>query len=181
MADEEKKIAPEAADEEKAAPVVTVDDTASKPAAAKPAAVKKTAAKKAPAEKKAPVEKKASVEKKTGKGKKAAKVEIKDKKAISKASLRDYDLIISPVITEKTMKLMQEQNKVTVRVPKSANRAEVKKAFERVFGVAVTDVNIINVRAKETRRGGRYKGSIPGFKKAIVTVHEGEAIDLFKE
>lgn len=100
---------------------------------------------------------------------------------VNKATIHDFDTIIEPVLTEKTMALMQEQNKVTVKVSAKANRAEVKKAFQNVFGVKVTEVNIINVRATATSRGGRYKGTIPGFKKAIVTVAEGEAIDLFKE
>ena len=102
-------------------------------------------------------------------------------KAKNRASVHDFDVIIEPVITEKTMSLMQEQNKVTVRVQGKANRADVKKAFEKVFGVKVTQVNIVNVPAKETTRGGRYKGRISGFKKAVVTVKEGQAIDLFKE
>lgn len=104
-----------------------------------------------------------------------------ESKVASKATIHDYDLIIEPVITEKTMSLMQEQNKVTVRVPKKANRADVKKAFQAVFGVKVLNVNIVNVPSKETTRGGRYKGTISGFKKAIVTIAEGEALDLFKE
>lgn len=79
------------------------------------------------------------------------------------------------------MTLMQEQNKVTVEVSAKANRAEVRKAFENIFNVKVTDVNIVNVVAKKTTRGGRYQGSISGFKKAIVTVADGAAIDLFKE
>ena len=99
----------------------------------------------------------------------------------SRASIHDFDVIVEPVITEKTMSLMQEQNKVTVRVSKTANRADVKKAFEKIFGVKVTQVNIVNVPAKETTRGGRYRGTISGFKKAVVTVSEGQAIDLFKE
>ena len=102
-------------------------------------------------------------------------------KAKNRPSVHDFDVIIEPVITEKTMSLMQEQNKVTVRVSGKANRADVKKAFEKVFGVKVTQVNIFNVPAKETTRGGRYKGTISGFKKAVVTVKEGQAIDLFKE
>lgn len=102
-------------------------------------------------------------------------------KKVSKATVHDYDVIIAPVITEKTMSLMQEQNKVTVKVCKKANRAEVKKAFENIFGVKVLDVNIVNVPGKETTRGGRYKGVISGFKKAVVTIAEGEALDLFKE
>ena len=106
-----------------------------------------------------------------------------DKKvaANKRATVHDFDVIVEPVITEKTMSLMQEQNKVTVRVSGKANRADVKKAFEKVFGVKVTQVNIVNVPAKETTRGGRYKGTISGFKKAVVTVKEGQAIDLFKE
>ena len=102
-------------------------------------------------------------------------------KAKNRASVHDFDVIVEPVITEKTMSLMQEQNKVTVRVSGKANRADVKKAFEKVFGVKVTQVNIVNVPAKETTRGGRYKGRISGFKKAVITVKEGQAIDLFKE
>ena len=105
----------------------------------------------------------------------------KNEKALSKATIHDFDVIIEPVITEKTMSLMQEQNKVTLKVSKKANRADVKKAFEAVFGVKALNVNIINVPSKETTRGGRYKGTISGFKKAIVTIAEGEALDLFKE
>lgn len=102
-------------------------------------------------------------------------------KKVSKATIHDYEVIIAPVITEKTMSLMQEQNKVTVKVSPKANRAEVKKAFEAVFGVKVLNVNIVNVPSKSTTRGGRYQGTISGFKKAVVTIAEGEALDLFKE
>ena len=111
----------------------------------------------------------------------ARKAKAAESKKVAKATVRDFDVIIEPVLTEKTMALMQEQNKVTVKVLKKSNRAEVKKAFEKVFGVKVVDVNIVNVRATETTRGGRYKGTIPGYKKAIVTVAEGEALDLFRE
>lgn len=105
----------------------------------------------------------------------------KKAKVANRATIHDFDVIVEPVITEKTMSLMQEQNKVTLKVSPKANRADVKKAFEKVFGVKVTGVNISNVPAKETTRGGRYKGTISGFKKAVVTVAEGQAIDLFKE
>ena len=100
---------------------------------------------------------------------------------IKKASVQDLDLIIEPIITEKTMSLMQEQNKVTLRVIGTANRAQVKKAFEAVFGVKAVNVNIINVQSKAKSRGGRYKGTVSGYKKAVVTLAEGEALDLFKE
>ena len=90
-------------------------------------------------------------------------------------------LIENCKITEKSMLLMQNQNKVTLEVKKDANKIEIKKAFENIFGVKVTTVAISNVPAKETTRGGRYKGTISGYKKAIVTVKDGEAIDLFKD
>ncbi len=109
------------------------------------------------------------------------KAEVKDSKKLSKATVHDFDVIIEPVLTEKSMQLMQEQNKVTIKVRKNANKVEIKKAFEAVFGVKVTDVNISNVRSTKTTRGGRYQGSIPGYKKAVVTVAEGEALDLFKD
>ena len=108
---------------------------------------------------------------------KAEKVEAK----FAKPTTHDFTVIIDPVITEKTMALMQNSNKVTVRVSANSNKVEIKNAFQRLFQVKVTDVKVINVESKTTTRGGRYQGSIPGFKKAIVTVATGEAIDLFKE
>ena len=98
-----------------------------------------------------------------------------------KATEKDFTVIVKPLITEKTMSLMQNENKVTVKVLDSANKTEIKLAFERIFQVKVTDVKVVNQRAKETTRGTRYAGRISGFKKAVVTVAEGEAIDLFKE
>lgn len=99
----------------------------------------------------------------------------------SKPTERDFAVIKQPRITEKTMSLMQDQNKVTVEVAEDANKTEVKLAFERIFQVKVTNVKISNVRAKSTTRGTRYHGVISGYKKAIVTIAEGEAIDLFKD
>jgi large subunit ribosomal protein L23 len=99
----------------------------------------------------------------------------------SNATIHDYEVIIKPVITEKSMLLMQNENKVTLEVKKDANKIEIKKAFENIFGVKVTTVAVSNVPSKTTTRGGRYKGTISGYKKAIVTVKDGEAIDLFKD
>jgi large subunit ribosomal protein L23 len=113
--------------------------------------------------------------------KKAAPKAEKAEAKFAKPTTHDFTVIIDPVITEKTMALMQNSNKVTVRVSANSNKVEIKNAFQRLFQVKVTDVKIINVESKTTTRGGRYQGSIPGFKKAIVTVASGEAIDLFKE
>jgi large subunit ribosomal protein L23 len=113
--------------------------------------------------------------------KKAAPKAEKAEAKFAKPTTHDFTVIIDPVITEKTMALMQNSNKVTVRVSANSNKVEIKNAFQRLFQVKVTDVKVINVESKTTTRGGRYQGSIPGFKKAIVTVASGEAIDLFKE
>ncbi len=107
----------------------------------------------------------------------AKKVEAKK---LAKPTVNSFDTIVRPVITEKTMALMQNQNKVTVEVAKNANRAAVKLAFESVFGVKVANVNIVNTLRKSKRANG-HAGYVPGMKKAIVTLADGEALDLFKE
>ena len=98
-----------------------------------------------------------------------------------KATERDFEVIVKPVITEKSMAKMQNENKVTMRVAFDTNKTEVKLAFERIFQVKVEDVRIVNVKPKATTRGTRYHGHIQGYKKAIVTIASGEAIDLFRE
>lgn len=176
MATEEKVVAAPKKAAPKKVKAAKVEETAPKAVVAKEAKVAK--APKAKAEK-AAVAPKAPVAKKV----KAKKGEAAPKaaKALKKSSIKDFDTIIRPIITEKTMSLIQNQNKVTVEVDPKANRAAIKLAFEAVFGVKVSNVHIANVRAKSTRRGGRYEGSVPGFKKAIVTLAEGQALDLFKE
>ena len=110
-----------------------------------------------------------------------AKKKVEAKVGFPKATLRDYEVIVKPVITEKSMALMQNENKVTLKVLPDANKTEVKLAFERIFQVKAIDVKIANVKTKATTRGTRYQGKISGYKKAIVTIAEGEAIDLFRE
>ena len=112
----------------------------------------------------------------------AAKKKVEaPKSSFQKPTERDFAVILKPVITEKSMAAMQNSNKVTVKVARDANKTEVKLAFERIFQVKVVDVRIANVHAKATTRGTRYHGYIQGYKKAIVTIAEGEAIDLFRE
>ena len=112
----------------------------------------------------------------------AAKKKVEaPKKSFQKPTERDFSVIVKPLITEKSMAEMQNNNKVTMRVAKDANKTEVKLAFERIFQVKVVDVRVLNVKPKATTRGTRYHGSIQGYKKAIVTIASGEAIDLFRE
>ena len=179
MATKEKVVAAPKKAAPKKVKAAKVEETAPKAVVAKEAKVAKAPKAKAAKAKKAAVAPKAPVAKKA----KAKKGEAAPKaaKALKKSSIKDFDTIIRPIITEKTMSLIQEQNKVTVEVDPKANRAAIKIAFEAVFGVKVSNVHIANVRAKSTRRGGKYEGSVPGFKKAIVTLAEGQALDLFKE
>ena len=111
----------------------------------------------------------------------AKKKEAPKKASFPKATERDFEVIVKPVITEKTMALMQNENKVTLKVSPDANKTEIKLAFQRIFQVKVVDVKVSNVKTKLTTRGTRYQGKISGYKKAVVTVADGEAIDLFKE
>lgn len=111
---------------------------------------------------------------------KAKKTDVATAK-FPKPTEKDFAVILEPRITEKSMDLMQNQNKITVKVLDTANKTEIKLAVQRIFQVKVDDVKVSNVRSKSTTRGTRYKGTISGYKKAIVTIAEGEAIDLFKE
>ena len=88
------------------------------------------------------------------------------------------DLLIRPVITEKTSVMMQD-NKYTFKVPLTANKTEIRQAVEKIFNVKVEKVNIVNVRPKK-RRVGRYEGFKPSMKKAIVTLAEGQTIEKFE-
>ena len=109
------------------------------------------------------------------------KQEVVAEVATKKATISDFDVIIEPLITEKSMSASQENNKFTFIVKKTANRTQIKNAIHKIYNVNVTGVNLVNVPAKVTTRGSRYKGTISGFKKAIVTVKEGETINLFAD
>ena len=88
------------------------------------------------------------------------------------------DLIIKPVITERSVDLMQD-NKYTFKVEKSANKIEIKQAIEEIFKVHVVNVNTVRVKGKN-KRMGRYQGMTSEWKKAIVTLAEGETIEIFE-
>lgn len=90
------------------------------------------------------------------------------------------DIIIRPIITEKTMRYMDEDNKVTFEVKKGANKTLIKQAVESIFGVDVVSVNVVNVKPK-TKRMGKYVGKTNKRRKAIVKLKEGSEINLFGE
>lgn len=88
------------------------------------------------------------------------------------------DIIIRPIITEKTMKLTQDENKYTFEVAKKANKIAIRKAIEEIFNVKVESVSTLNVDGK-MKRVGRYEGKTSSYKKAVVKLAEGQDIDLF--
>ena len=92
------------------------------------------------------------------------------------ATARHYDVILSPVITEKAT-LLSEQNKVVFRVAQDSTKDEIAAAVEALFKVNVTKVNTLNVKGKTKRFRGR-PGRRSDVKKAIVTLAEGQSIDI---
>ena len=87
-----------------------------------------------------------------------------------------YDTIISPIVTEKSTNL-SEQNKIVFKVSNKLNKVILKKNIEKIFKVNVIKVNIINKQSrKKITRGKKVK--IQGYKKAIVTLKKGQNIDL---
>jgi large subunit ribosomal protein L23 len=91
------------------------------------------------------------------------------------------DVIISPVVSEKSYQLI-EDNVYTFVVHNDAAKPEIRNAVEEIFGVKVLKVNTLNRKGKTTRnrRTGK-QGNRPSRKRAIVTLAEGDSIDLFKD
>ncbi len=88
------------------------------------------------------------------------------------------DIIIKPIVTEKSMSVLQE-NKYTFKVAKGANKIEIAKAAEELFGVKVKSVNTMNCRGR-SKRVGMNRGTTPSWKKAVITLAEGsKTIEFF--
>lgn len=87
------------------------------------------------------------------------------------------DIILAPVVTEKTAGITEDGNKVVFKVAKDANKVQIKQAVEEAFNVKVSNVNTINVRPKK-KRVGRYTGATKAYKKTIITLAEGSKLDL---
>jgi large subunit ribosomal protein L23 len=88
-----------------------------------------------------------------------------------------HEIIISPVISEKSTKLSEKQGKYVFRVDPHANKVEIGKAVEKIFNVKVTAVNTMNYSGKN-RRVRMAEGRTAAWKKAVVTLKEGQKIDF---
>tara|TARA_A100001011_G_C14039559_1_gene727189 strand:- start:525 stop:818 length:294 start_codon:yes stop_codon:yes gene_type:complete len=87
-----------------------------------------------------------------------------------------YDKILSPIVTEKSTNL-SEQNKIVFKVPAEANKKNLKNNIEKIFKVNVTKINIINKQNRTKLTRGK-KIRVSGYKKAIITLKKGQNIDL---
>ncbi|TMI63423.1 MAG: 50S ribosomal protein L23 [Bacteroidetes bacterium] len=92
------------------------------------------------------------------------------------------DVLIKPILSEKANSQQEKLRRYAFRVSKDANKLEIKKAVEGFYGVTVTNVNTVVVPGKNKTRytkAGFIKGRKSSYKKALVTVAEGETIDLY--
>jgi large subunit ribosomal protein L23 len=92
------------------------------------------------------------------------------------------EVLIKPILTEKANSQQESLRRYAFKVDRKANKLEIKKAIEEFYGVSVVDVNTAVVPGKNKTRytkKGFTKGQKPAYKKAMVTVAEGESIDLY--
>jgi large subunit ribosomal protein L23 len=82
-------------------------------------------------------------------------------------------------MTEKAVLLQETRNTYAFEVPRNANKVEIKRAVETIFDVNVTQVRTVNIHGK-LKRMGRFEGRRASWKKALVTLKEGQTLDLFE-
>ena len=90
-----------------------------------------------------------------------------------------HQVIIRPVISEKSYNLIETENQYTFQVDRRANKNHIKRAVEEAFDVRVRKVNTVNVKSKPKRQG-LTRGRTASWKKAVVRLAEGERIELFE-
>jgi large subunit ribosomal protein L23 len=93
-------------------------------------------------------------------------------------SLHPNEVLLAPVVSEKSYSYIA-QNKYTFKVHQDAHKTQVRQAVEELFGVKVVGVNIVKVQSKPKRRG-MFRGTRPGWKKAIVQLKAGDSIEIFE-
>ena len=87
------------------------------------------------------------------------------------------EIIKAPVITEKSTRLSQEENKYVFKVDSKANKNQIKEAIETIFKVKVVEISTLNAKTKK-KRVGRYTGLTNRYKKAVVKLADGQSIEL---
>ncbi len=92
------------------------------------------------------------------------------------------DITIQPIVTEKATKLSEKLNHYTFRVSPEANKYQIKTLVEKLYGVKVVSVNTAVVRGKNKTRwtkSGLLRGKTSAYKKAVITIEEGQTIDFY--
>lgn len=90
-----------------------------------------------------------------------------------------YDVLIRPLLTEKITAIREIKNGVAFAVHRQATRIDIRRAVEKVFDVKVASVNVMNVRGKKKRQG-RFSGKRSDWRKAFITLKQGEKIELYE-
>lgn len=93
--------------------------------------------------------------------------------------MNPYDVLIRPLLTEKITAIREIKNSVVFAVHRRATRIDIRLAVEKIFTVKVDSVNVMNVRGKKKRQG-RYLGKRSDWRKAFVTLQDGEKIELYE-
>ena len=93
-------------------------------------------------------------------------------------SLHPNQVLLAPVVSEKSYELVSDR-KYSFRVHADAHKTQIRQAVEELFNVHVEGVNVVQVRSKPKRRG-MFRGTRPGWKKAIVQLRPGESIEIFE-
>ncbi|MDQ6975511.1 MAG: 50S ribosomal protein L23 [Mariprofundaceae bacterium] len=96
------------------------------------------------------------------------------------ANYKDMNILLFPVITEKSYGAKAENNQYVFKIAKRASKADVKQAVETIFEVKVEKIQVITIPGKERRRGA-HVGKRPGYRKAVVRLAEGQSIDPEEE
>ena len=94
------------------------------------------------------------------------------------SGLTNEQVVLSPVVSEKSYGQVT-QNRYTFKVHQDAHKTQVRQAVEELFDVKVEHVNVIKVQAKPKRRGA-FRGTRPGWKKAVVQLRAGDTIEIFQ-
>ena len=90
-----------------------------------------------------------------------------------------YSILKKPLITEKSNLMKDELNQIAFEVDKRANKIEIKESIEKIFKVHVVKVHTLTMKGKK-KRVGQSQGRRPDWKKAVITLKEGDTIDFFE-
>jgi large subunit ribosomal protein L23 len=90
-----------------------------------------------------------------------------------------HDVLLRPLLTEKITAIRELKNGVAFAVHRHATRIDIRRAVEKVFGVKVASVNVMNVRGKKKRQG-RFSGKRSDWRKAFITLKAGEKVELYE-